>query len=105
MLAVFLANAAHERPRLAGLLQADELDGVDLVLRTQHLLVGLVGQRHPAVFGQRAGGVGELGALGAQVRGAYRAVHGRRVALVLVATDYTLRNGGQKVIGFCFCFL
>lgn len=90
VLAVLLAHAAHEGPRLAGLLQADKLDGVDLVLRAQGLLVGLVGQRHPSVFGQRASGVGELGALGAQVGGAHGAVHGGRVALVLVAADDTL---------------
>lgn len=90
VLAVLLADAAHEGSGLTGLLQADELDGVDLVLRAQRLLVRLVGQRHPAVFGQRAGGVGELGALGTQVGGAHGAVHGGRVALVLVAADYTL---------------
>lgn len=90
VLAVLLAHAAHEGARLARLLQADELDGVDLVLRAQRLLVRLVGQRHAAVLGQRAGGVGELGALGAQVGGAHGAVHGGRVALVLVAADYTL---------------
>lgn len=90
VLAVLLAHAAHERPGLAGLLQADELDGVDLMLRAQRLLVRLVGQRHATVFGQRAGGVRELGALGAQVGGAHGAVHGRRVALVLVAADDAL---------------
>lgn len=94
VLAVLLAHTAHERPRLTGFLQADELDGVDLMLRAQRLLVRLVGQRHPAVLGQRPGGVGELGALGAQVGGAHGAVHGGRVALVLVATDYTL--GGKR---------
>lgn len=90
MLAVLLAHAAHERPRLTRLLQTHELYGVDLVLRAERLLVGFVGQRHPAVFGQRACGVCELGALGAQVRGAHGAVHGGRVALVLIAADYTL---------------
>ena len=90
VLAVLLAHAAHERPGLTRLLQADELDGVDLMLRAQRLLVRLVGQRHPAVFGQRAGGVGELGALSTQVGGTHGAVHGGRVALVLIAADYTL---------------
>lgn len=60
VLAVLLAHTAHEGPCLTRLLQADELDGVDLVLRAQGLLMGLVGQRHPSVFGQRARGVGEL---------------------------------------------
>ena len=91
VLAILLAHAAHEGPRLAVLLQADELDGVDLMLRAQGLLVGLVGQRHPAVLGQGAGGVGELGALGAQVGGAHGAVHGGRVALVLIAAYDALR--------------
>lgn len=90
VLAVLLAHAAHEGPRLTGLLQADELDGVDLVLRAQGLLMRLVRQRHPTVFGQCAGGVGELGALGTQVGGTHGAVHRGRVALVLVAPDYTL---------------
>lgn len=90
--AVLLAHAAHQGPRLTGLLQAHELDGVDLVLRAQRLLVRLVRQRHSAVFGQRAGGVGELGALGTQVSGTHRAVHGGRVALVLVAADDALHR-------------
>lgn len=90
VLAILLAHAAHERPRLTRLLQADELDGVDLMLRAQGLLVRLVSQRHPAVFGQRAGGVGELGALGTQVGGTHGAVHGGRVALVFITADYTL---------------
>lgn len=63
---------------------------MDLVLRAQGLLVRLVRQRHPAVLGQRAGGVGELRALGTKVRGAHGAVHGGRVALVLVAADDAL---------------
>lgn len=92
VLAVLLAHAAHEGPRLTRLLQADELDGVDLVLRAQGLLVRLVGQRHPSVFGQRARGVGELRAVGAQVGGAHGAVHGGRVALVLVAADDALEG-------------
>lgn len=90
VLAVLLADAAHERPRLTRLLQAHELDGVDLMLRAEHLLVRLVGQRHAAVLGQRASGVGELGALGTQVGGAHGAVHGGGVALVLVAPNDTL---------------
>ena len=66
MLAVLLADAAHERACGAGLLQAHKLDGVHLVLGTQRLLVGLVGQRHAPVLGEGARGVRELGALGAQ---------------------------------------
>lgn len=97
VLAVLLAHAAHERPRLTRLLQAHELDGVDLVLQAQRLLVRLLRQRHPAVFGQGAGGVCELGALGTQVGGAHGAVHGGRVALVLVTAYYALvekKSGG-----------
>lgn len=90
--AVLLTHAAHQGPRLAGFLQAHKLDGVDLVLRAQGLLVGLVRQRHPAVFGQRAGGVGELGAFGTQVSGTHGAVHGGRVALVLIAADDALHK-------------
>lgn len=55
VLAVLLAHAAHEWARLTRLLKADKLNGVDLVLRAQGLLVGLVSQGHPSVFGQRAG--------------------------------------------------
>lgn len=90
VLAVLLAHAAHEGPGLTGLLQADELDGVDLMLRAQGLLVRLVSQWHPAVFGQRAGGVGELRALGTQVGGTHGAVHRGCVALVLVAPNDAL---------------
>lgn len=101
VLAVLLAHAAHEGPRLTRLLQADKLDGVDLVLRAQRLFVGLVGQRHPPVFGQRARGVRELRALGAQVGGAHRAVHGGRVALVLVTADDALAGKGKSKGGGC----
>lgn len=90
--AVLLTHAAHERPRLAGFLQAHKLNGVDLVLWAQGLLVGLVRQRHSAVFGQCAGGVGELGAFGTQVSGTHGAVHGGRVALVLVTADDALHE-------------
>lgn len=90
--AVLLTHAAHERPGLTRLFQADKLNGVDLVLRTQGLLVRLVRQRHAPVFGQRASGVGELRALGAQVGGAHGAVHGGRVGLVLIAPDDTLEE-------------
>lgn len=90
VLAVLLTHTAHEGPRLTGLFQADKLDGVDLMLRAQGLLVRLVSQRHPTVFGQRASGVGELGALGTQVGGTHSAVHRGRVALVLVTPNYTL---------------
>lgn len=102
VLAVLLAHAAHEGPRLTRLLQADKLDGVDLVLRAQGLLVGLVGQRYPPVLGQRARGVRELRALGAQVGGAHGAVHGGRVALVLVTADDALAEKGRakkEVVG------
>lgn len=90
MFSVLFTHAAHERPRLASVLQADKLDGVHLVLRAEHLLVGLVCQGHAAVLGQRTGGVGELRALGTQVRGAHRAIHGRRVTLIFIAADYAL---------------
>lgn len=96
VLPVLLAHAAHERPRLTGLLQADELDGVDLMVRAEGLLVRLVRQRHPTVFGQRAGGVGELGALGTQVGGAHGAVHGGCVALVLITADDTLSDEKER---------
>lgn len=92
VLAVLFADAAHERPGLAAVLQTHELDGVDLVLRTQGLLVRFVGQRDAAVFGQRAGGVRELRTLCAEVRCAHRAVHRRRVALVLVAPYDALQD-------------
>lgn len=92
VLAVLFADAAHERAGLAPLLQTHELDGVDLVLKAQRLLVRLVGQRDAAVFGQRAGGVCELRTLGTQVCGAHRAVHRRSVALVLVTPDDALRG-------------
>lgn len=101
VLAVLLAHAAHEGPRLTRLLQADKLDGVDLVLRAQGLLVGLVRQRHPPVFGQRARGVRELRALAAQVGGAHGAVHGGRVALVLVTADDALAGKGKNKGGGC----
>lgn len=65
---------------------------MDLVLWTQGLLVRLVRQRHPPVFGQCAGGVGELGAFGTQVRGTHGAVHRGRVALVLIAADDALHK-------------
>jgi len=90
VLAVLLTHTAHERPRLTGFFQTDKLDGVDLMLRAEHLLMRLISQRHPTVFGQRASGVGELRALGTQVGGTHGAVHGGCVALVLVTTDYTL---------------
>lgn len=93
--AVLLTHAAHEGPRLTSFLQAHKLNGVDLVLRAQGLLVRLVRQRHPAVFGQRAGGVGELGALGTKVSGAHGAVHGGRVALVLIAANDALHEGKE----------
>lgn len=65
---------------------------MDLVLRAQGLFVRLVGQRHPTVFGERASGVGELGALCAQVGGTHGAVHRGRVALVLVTANDTLNE-------------
>lgn len=96
VLAVLLAHAAHEGPRLTRLLQADKLDGVDLVLVAQSLFMGLVSQRHPSVFGQRTRGVGELRAFGAQVGGAHGAVHGGRVALVLVTADDALEGKEER---------
>lgn len=63
---------------------------MDLMLWAQSLLMRLVGQRHSTVFGQRASGVGELGALSTQVGGAHSAVHGGCVALILITPDYTL---------------
>lgn len=63
---------------------------MDLMLRAQSLLVRLISQRHPTVFGQRASGVGELGALSTQVGGTHSAVHGGCVALILITPDYTL---------------
>lgn len=99
VLPVLLTNTTHERPRLTGFLQTHKLNGMDLMLRAKHLFMGFVSQRHPAVLGQRASGVGELGALGTQVGSAHSAVHGGRVVLVLVASDYTLgiKEGcGQK---------
>lgn len=92
VLAVLLTHTAHQRPRLTGLFQADKLDGVDLMLWAQGLLMRLVSQRHPAVFGQSASGVGELGALSTQMGGTHSAVHGSCVALVLVASYYALRE-------------
>lgn len=64
---------------------------MDLMLRAQSLLVRLISQRHATVFGQRASGVGELGALSTQVGGTHGAVHGGCVALVLITADYTLK--------------
>lgn len=90
VLSVLLAHAAHERPRLAAVFQAHELDGVHLVLRAEHLLMGLVCQGHAPVLGQRPGGVCVLGALGTQVRGTHRAVHGSSVSLILITADYAL---------------
>lgn len=84
VLAVLFADAAHERPGVAALLQAHELYSVDLVLRTQRLLVWFVGQWDAAVFGQRAGGVCELRTFSTQVSGTHRAVHRRSVALILI---------------------
>ena len=96
MLAVLLADTAHERARGAGLLQADKLDGVHLVLGTQRLLVGFIRQRYAPVLGEGARGVRELGALGAQVRGTHRAVHGGSVTLVLIAADDALGDMNAK---------
>lgn len=90
VLAVFLADTAHEGARQACILQADELDGVHLVMQAQRALVGLVLQRHATVLGQCARGVREQGALGTEVRGTHRAIHGRCVALVLIAADDAL---------------
>lgn len=95
VLAVLFTHAAHKRPRLTRLLQTDKLNGVDLMLRTQSLLVGLVSQRHLPVLGQGAGGVCELGALSAQVGGTHGAVHGGRVAFILVTAYYTLNKTRQ----------
>lgn len=96
VLSVLLAHAAHERPRLAAIFQADKLNGVHLVLRAEHLLMGLVCQGHTPVLGQRSGGVGELGTFGTQVRGTHRAVHGSSVSLILITADYTLMETWQK---------
>lgn len=101
VLAVLFADAAHERPGLAALLQAHKLDGVDLVLRTQRLLVWFVGQRDTAVFGQGAGGVSELRALGTEVCGTHRAVHRCSVALVLVTSDDALQDRTSAVNNIC----
>lgn len=90
MFSILFTHAAHERPWQASILQADELDGVHLVLRAEHLLMGLVCQGHAAVLGQRTGGVGELRALGTEVRGTHCAVHGRGVILIFVTADYAL---------------
>ncbi len=95
---VLLAHAAHERPRLAAVFQADKLNGVHLVLWTQHLLMGLVCQRHTPVFGQGSGGVGKLGALGTQVCGTNRAVHGSSVRLILITADYALKETWEKIL-------
>lgn len=62
------------------------------MLWAEGLLVRLVRQRHSAVFGQCAGGVGELGAIGTQVSGTHGAVHGGRVALVLITADDALHK-------------
>ncbi len=98
VLPVLLAHAAHERPRLAAVFQADKLNGVHLVLWTEHLLMGLVCQRHTPVFGQGSGGVGELGALGTQVCGTNRAVHGSSVSLILITADYALKETWEKIL-------
>lgn len=97
VLPVLLAHAAHERPRLAAVFQTDKLNGVDLVLWTEHLLMGLVCQRHTPVFGQCPGGVCELGALGTQVCGTNRAVHGSSVSLILITADYALMETWHKI--------
>lgn len=92
VLAVLLTHTTHERARLTGFLQAHKLDGMNLMLWAQGLLVRFVSQGNPTVFSQGASGVGELGALGAQVGGAHSAIHGGCVALVLIAADYTLQE-------------
>lgn len=97
VLPVLLAHTAHERPRLAAVFQADKLNGMHLVLWTEHLLMGLVCQWHTPVFGQRSGGVGELGALGTQVCGTNRAVHGSSVSLILITADYALMETWHKI--------
>ena len=61
----------------------------------------LVRQRHPAVFGQRASGVCELGALGTQVGGTHCAVHGGCVALVLVTANDTLVEEKTRELKRC----
>lgn len=90
--AVLLTHTTHERTRLTSLLQAHKLNGVNLMLRAQCLLVRFVSQGNPTVFSQSASRVGELGALGAQVGGTHSAIHGGCVALVLITADYTLRG-------------
>lgn len=96
VLAVLLTHTAHEGTGLTDLLQADKLNGVDLMLWAQGLLVRLVSQRHPTVFGQCASGVGELGTLGTQVGGTHGAVHRGCVAFILVTANNTLVEGGKK---------
>lgn len=90
MFSILFTHAAHERPWQASVFQTHKLDGVHLVLRAEHLLVGLVCQGHAAVLGQRTGRVGELRALGTQVRGTYCAIHGGRMILIFITTDYAL---------------
>lgn len=92
MLAVLLTHTAHERAGLTRLLQAHKLNGVDLVLQAQGLFMRLVCKRHAAVFSQCPSGVGELGTLGTQVSGAHSAVHGGRVALILVTSNDALNE-------------
>lgn len=90
MLAVLLTHTAHEGPGLTSFFQADKLNGVDLMLRAEGLLMRLISQRHPPVFGQCASGVGELRALTTQVGGTHGTVHGGCVALILITANYTL---------------
>lgn len=96
MFSILLAHAAHERPWLASILQADKLNGMHLVLWAEHLLMRLICQGYTTVFGQRTGGVGELRALGTQVRGTHSAVHGGGMTLIFITADYALMEIKKK---------
>lgn len=92
VLSILLTHTAHEWPRLACFLKADKLNSMDLMLQAQSLLMRLVSQGHTTVFGQCAGGMGELGAVSTQVGSTHGAVHGSRVAFILITADYTLEE-------------
>lgn len=64
MLAVLFTHTAHQWAWLAAILQTDKLDGMNLVLQAQGLLMRFVCQRYLPVFSQSASGVCELRTLG-----------------------------------------
>ena len=89
---VVLADVAHERRRLARLLQARELDALLRVNGARRRLARLLRDQHALVTRQRTRVVRRLGAVDAQVRAACDTVERRHVIVVLVTRDAQLNQ-------------